>query len=368
MIVERVETVRYALPFLDPYETARGVITEREMLLLLLHTDSGEIAMGEAVPMSLRGDKPIEEVEKRLADAAMRIVGIDVEPPGDDPLSYAIPTLLELSAPRRIGMAAFAALECAVFDVYAKAAGLPLWKMLGASGARPVHCNATLTSAEPSDVAAQARDWAAEGFRTFKLKLGAGYDDVATVEAVRAALGSKAAIRIDANETWSPGDAAAVLREIEEFGIELAEQPTSGLRGLARVAGETSIPIAADESVEGVADAHRALQRRSCAYATAKLAKVGGIGAATQIAKVIPTYLSSALDGPVGIAAAAHAAQVLGELPGAPAIAHGLATQRLFGATPASRECELRSGDLHLPDGTGLGVRLDTDALASLAK
>ena len=132
---------------------------------------------------------------------------------------------------------------------------------------------------------------------------------------------------------------------------------------MARVAREVEIPLAADEAVTDEADAHRAVQRRACTFATAKLAKVGGIGTASAIGQVIPTYLSSALDGPVGIAAAGHAAQVIREGGNDPGVAHGLATQRLFAETIAARECTLRDGQLHLPDGPGLGVELDEAAL-----
>ena len=71
------------------------------------------------------------------------------------------------------------------------------------------------------------------------------------------------------------------------------------------------------------------------------------------------------LDGPVGIAAGARLADRLRLLPW-PASgerAHGLATQRLFTATVASVECELRDGMLHPPPGPGLGVEIDDDAL-----
>ena len=70
----------------------------------------------------------------------------------------------------------------------------------------------------------------------------------------------------------------------------------------------------------------------------------------------------------MGIAAAAHAAQVIRADGTDPGIAHGLATQRLFSATIASRECELRAGHLHVPGGPGLGVELDPDALDRLSR
>jgi L-alanine-DL-glutamate epimerase-like enolase superfamily enzyme len=80
---------------------------------------------------------------------------------------------------------------------------------------------------------------------------------------------------------------------------------------------------------------------------------------------VLPAYVTSALDGPVGIAAAAQVAATLGEVArgGGPGLAHGLATQRLFASTIASSECELRGDMLHPPAGPGLGVEIDEDAL-----
>ena len=368
MKIERAETVAYSLPFAAPYVTARGEIREREMVLLRLQTDAGFEGLGEAVPLALRGDKPIEVVEREVEDAARRITSLELTAGLEDPLGFAVTTMVELRLARRISPATSAALECAVFDVVAKAAGIPLWKLLGVGSPEAVTCNATLAAGEPGNVAMEAADWVREGFRTVKLKLGSGADDVRTVEAVREAVGPDVKIRVDANEAWDVRLATDTLNLIEPFGIEFAEQPVSGLRAMARVASETAVPLAADEAVASEADAHRAVQRRSCAFATAKLSKVGGAGAARQIARILPTYLSSALDGPVGIAAAAHAAQLMRQDGTDPGVAHGLATQRLFAETIATRECELRDGCLRLPDGPGLGVTLDEDALARRAR
>jgi muconate cycloisomerase len=366
MRVERAETVRCALPFREPYATARGTLAAREIVLLRLRTDEGPEGLGEGVPLSLRGDDSPEETERAIAEAAARLVGLDLDAAGDDPLGFAVATMLELTVPRRLPGAVAAALECALFDVVAKSRRMPLWELLGAPDSRPVTCNATLVAGDADEVAEAALAWSGDGFGTVKLKVGAGHDDVATVAAVRAALGPDARIRIDANEAFEPADAIAVLAELERHEIELAEQPVPGLRWMAKVARGTTIPLAADESVASEADAHRAVQRHACAYATAKLSKVGGIGAARRIAGVIPTYLSSALDGPVGIAAAGHAAQVLRGDGNDPGVAHGLATQRLFSESIATVESELRGGLLHLPDGPGLGVELDEAALQRL--
>ncbi len=349
MKIERIETVAYSLPFASPYVTARGAIHEREMVLLRLRTDAGFDGLGEGVPLALRGDKPLAKVEQEIADASRRLTDLDLDAAHDDPLAFAVATMLELSISSRISPAAKAAVECALFDAVAKAVGVPLWQLLKAPNAKAVEVNATLAAGAPARVAAAAAEWVAQGYGTVKLKLGAGEDDVETVEAVREAVGPGVKIRLDANEAWDTRLATDILTLIEPFEIELCEQPVRGLRAMARVAGDQSIPLAADEAVASEADAHRAAQRGSCKYATAKLSKVGGAGPARQIARILPTYLSSALDGPVGIAAAAHAAQVLRADGTDPGIAHGLATQRLFAETIATRECELREGEAPPP-------------------
>jgi o-succinylbenzoate synthase len=358
MLVERVETVPYALRFREPYITARGTLERREMILLRLQTDNGPQGLGEAVPLSLRGGAGLAEIQEALREAGDRLVGLDLNPGTEDPLAVAVATFLELVRPRKLPPPAAAALECALFDLAAKERDEPLWATLQAESGAPVETNATLTAGSTAALVAQAESWAADGFRTFKLKLGAG-DDEAAVAAVRHALGPAARIRVDANEAWEADEAIRVLRALEALDIELAEQPVSGLRAMARVARDVAIPLAADEAVNDEADAHRAVQRRACEFATAKLSKVGGIGTAAAIAAVIPTYLSSALDGPVGIAAAAHGAQIMRKGGADPGIAHGLATQRLFAETVAARECELREGFLHLPEGPGIGVEID---------
>jgi o-succinylbenzoate synthase len=362
MQVERVETVPYALPFREPYTTARGTLERREMVLLRLRTDEGPEGLGEAVPLALRGGHDLEEIHAALREAGDRLIGLDLNPGTEEPIAVAVATFLELARPRRLPSPALAALECALFDLAAKERGEPLWTTLGAGSAAPVEVNGTLSAGDPDGLAEQAATWAADGFRTFKVKLGLG-DERQRVAAVREVVGGAARIRVDANEAWEPKAAIATLREIEDLDVELAEQPVAGLRWMAQVAREVAIPLAADEAVNDEADAHRAIQRHACAYATAKLCKVGGIGAASSIGAAIPTYLSSALDGPVGIAAAAHAAQVMRDRGRDPGIAHGLATQRLFAESIASSECGLRDGFLLLPEGPGLGVQLDDAAL-----
>ena len=350
MRLSSVEVIPYALPFKEPYVTARGALERREMVLLRVRDEDGVVGLGEAVPLSLRGGATLAQVVRELEAWA--------EAQEDE----------GLSAP------ALCAVATAKADLLGRRTG---------SGGVPedeaVACNATLVAGEPRAVAAAAERWAADGFTTFKLKLGAESvkspleeefsqtrgADVEQVRAVREAVGPGARIRVDVNAAWDVETARQRLGELEPYGIELAEQPVATLEEMAELAEATSIPLAADESVASLAEAERAAALGACAYTGIKLSKVGGPEAALAIADVLPAFITSALDGPVGIAAGAQVALSLAETthPERLHLAHGLATQRLFAETIASVECELRDGMLHLPPGPGLGVEIDEDAL-----
>jgi O-succinylbenzoate synthase len=345
-----VEVIPYALPFREPYVTARGVLRQREMVLLRVRDEDGVVGLGEAVPLTLRGGVGLTEVVGELEGWAE----------GQEDEGLSAPAL------------------CAVATARADLLGRRAADGGGGEG-EAVPCNATLVAGAPEAVAADAERWAQDGFTTFKLKLGSESAknlveqgksrtrnaDVEQVRAVRAAVGPEARIRVDANEAWDLETAKRVLAELEPYGIELAEQPVSSLEEMAELAASTSIPLAADESVASLDEAERAAAMGACAYTGIKLSKVGGPEAALAIADVLPAFITSALDGPVGIAAGAQVARSLAETghPERLELAHGLATQRLFAETIASVECEIHDGMLHLPPGPGLGVEIDEEAL-----
>lgn len=327
MRLSSVEVIPYALPFKAPYVTALGVLERREMVLLRIRDEDGVVGLGEAVPLALRGGVGLREV-----------VG-ELEAWKEDRELYG------KSAPSR------SAIGIALQDLRERRKGR-------GGKAESVPCNATLVAGDTEAVVADALRWREAGFTTFKMKLGAGWDDVAQVRAVREAVGSDARLRIDVNGSWDLKMAMSFLSELEPLDIELAEQPVKTLEEMAELAETTSVPLAADESVTSREDADKAKRKGACSYTGIKLSKVGGPDEAMAIADALPAYITSALDGPVGIAAAAMVAQDVGRQ-----LAHGLATQRLFASTIAAVECKVRDGNLHLPPGPGLGVEIDEDAL-----
>lgn len=244
-----------------------------------------------------------------------------------------------------------AALDLALWDLAGRRAGQPVWRVLGAVEAPAVEVNATIAAPDPERAAAEAAAARQGGFRCVKVKVGLP-GDVERVAAVRAAAGPEMAIRLDANGAWSVEEAVAALRELEPLRIELCEEPASGLAAIERVSAEVSIPIALDESAFEPA----ALESRVCDAACLKIARCGGIkglldAASRARAAGYRVYLASMLDGPLGIAAALHAAAVV-----RPDFPCGLATLELFDGR--SDPLPAQEGRMVVPAAPGLGEGL----------
>jgi L-alanine-DL-glutamate epimerase-like enolase superfamily enzyme len=353
MRLEELEVVRYSLPFREPYVTARGELRERHLVLIRIGAEGLE-GFGETAALSLRGGPDTRQIEREIGEVCWPVLTDEFDP-------GRIWSAIARCRSRGASAQALAAVDIALHDLAARAAGDPVWRFLGAETVRPVRCNATLPAANPTTLRTIAASWAAAGFGTFKLKVGMA-GDVTQVKAVRDAVGDDALIRLDANAAWTVDDAATQFGALTPLTIELVEQPVGTLQQMADLRSRSRIRLAADESVVTPRDARDAVGLSACDMATVKLAKAGGIGAALEVAAEIPVYLSSALEGPVGITAAAHAYQAIAGGPGDAGVAQGLATERLFSAS-VGRGAESVEDELHLGEAPGLGVELDLAAL-----
>jgi O-succinylbenzoate synthase len=162
---------------------------------------------------------------------------------------------------------------------------------------------------------------AAAGCRTAKVKVAeagqADSDDIARVEAVRAALGPAGRIRVDANGGWDVDHAAAMLGALAPFGLEYAEQPCATLAELAELRGQVDVPLAADESIRRAADPLAVRAAGAADIVVLKAAPLGGVRAALRVAAAcgLPVVVSSAVESSVGLAAGVALAAALPELP-----------------------------------------------------
>ncbi|NMM25618.1 MAG: o-succinylbenzoate synthase [Phycicoccus sp.] len=176
-------------------------------------------------------------------------------------------------------------------------------------------------------------------------------DDVDRVAAVRDVMGPGARIRVDANGGWTVAEATDALRRLSAYGLEYAEQPCATVEELAvlRVAlARTGIDVlvAADESIRRAADPMRVVREEAADVIVIKVAPLGGVRAALDIAKEcgLPTVVSSALDTSVGIRAGLALAAALPELP----FACGLGTLELMAGDVADDSLVPLAGSITL--------------------
>jgi L-Ala-D/L-Glu epimerase len=319
-----------------PWVSSRGSVSAVPLVILRLHGSDGVVGVGEANALGL----PDDEVLVALEDCREVLADTDGEPREE---------VLAACADLAVLPQAVAAVDLALCDLAARRAVVPVWQLLGAADApEPVVVNATSTAADRAGAAAAASAARSAGFRCLKVKVGLG-DDAGRLAAVRAAGGPGMAIRLDANGAWSVPEAVASLRALEPVGIELCEEPVSGLDAVATVSTQTDVRIAIDES----AVLPGALDARACEAACLKIARCGGIAGTLDAARRAraagyEVYLASTLDGPLGIAAALHVAAAIG--PDRPS---GLATLPAFAGRPDPLPAV--DGTIRVPAGAGLG-------------
>lgn len=187
---------------------------------------------------------------------------------------------------------------------------------------QPVRTNVDINTTVPVVKPGRAAELvAASGCRTAKVKVGTGEgsaesiagsgssldEDAERLAAVRGALGPDGRIRIDANAGWTVFQALQAIPVLEDAagGLEYVEQPCASIEELASVRRQIGVPIAADESIRRATDPMRVALAGAADIAVIKVAPLGGVRRALQIAEVtgLPIVVSSAVDSAVGLAA-----------------------------------------------------------------
>jgi L-Ala-D/L-Glu epimerase len=328
-----------------PFVTSQGSVEDRPLVLVRVEDEDGFVGLGEAAPLADYHGVNVDDVLEAL-EAARPILAA-----GKHSATHDHEPLSEWR--RMAALPAVAAVDMALWDLEGRRTGQPVWRLLGARAAPAIEVNYTIAAADRAGAAAEAGTARAAGFRCVKLKVGLG-DDAGRVAAVRAVLGPRVAIRLDANGAWEVDEAVATLRVLSAAGIELCEEAVHGLEQTRSVAAALpDLALALDETASGAG----ALEERACRAVCLKVAASGGITGLIDAARRARSagyevYVASTLDGPLGIASALHAAAAI--RPDHPC---GLATLGLF----AEREDPFpaRAGLIEVPAGAGLGDGLE---------
>jgi L-alanine-DL-glutamate epimerase-like enolase superfamily enzyme len=339
----RLTVRRHALRLREPLRSSYGAVSKRELLVVSLTDEDGVTGYGEAAPLQAYDGVSLAHVQTALEryrpvlEGAQGMNGAEI-----------------VDACRRAEdlPEAFAAIDLALWDRAGRRAGRPVAALMTDTPAVRVPVNATLSALDRSAAAEQAARAVELGFDCVKVKVGVG-DDAGRIAAVRAAAGPHAALRVDANGAWSVDQAVRNIEALSPAGLELVEEPVHGLNAVREVRERVAVRVAIDET----AAEHGALTAGVADAVCLKISRCGGISGLLAAAALVrasgaEVYVASTLDGPLGVAAALHAAAALASRGPLPAC--GLATLGMFAGLSSSLAPV--DGEILVPDGPGLGV------------
>lgn len=245
-------------PLARPFAIARGMKTTAEVVVAEIE-DDGCVGRGECVPYGRYGET-VEGVA-----AAVRALAGAIASGADRP---AVQRALPAGAARN-------ALDCALWDLEAKRAGVRAWTLAGLAPPPPLAFAATLSLDAPAAMARAAAQAMAAGASLLKLKAGSEAV-LERVEAVRAAA-PEARLLVDANEGWTFPLLERLVEPLHELGVEMIEQPLPQGDDGALPGFASPIPLCADESFHTARDLDRV---EGYGMVNVKLDKTGGLTAA----------------------------------------------------------------------------------------
>ena len=365
MRIEAVETCLVDVPTIRPHVLAMTTMNQQTLCLVTIRCSDGVTGVGEATTiggLSYGPESP--ETIKLAIDTYFAPILMASDP--------SRPATVMAALNKSIAGNHFAkcAVETALLDAVGQRVGLPISELLGGRRRETLEVAWTLASGDTAkDIDEAEQMLAARRHRIFKLKIGkrAVEADVAHVAAIKAALGDRASVRVDVNMAWDEATAARGVQMLEAVGCDLVEQPVAAhLRdAMARLCRQFVIPIMADESLTGPASVFPFAAEAAADVFAVKIQQSGGLYGAARVGGIaeaagVALYGGTMLEAGVATAASAHVFSTFVDL--------SFQTE-LFGPlllTEEILETPLAYADfgLKVPDGPGLGVRLDADKVA----
>lgn len=369
MKITDVRITPLLVPYKKPYYWAQGVIHGAEVLLVEVQTDDGITGFGESI-----ASPDARSVAGFLSKAAALCIGQD---PFDNArlMANAYQVLFQAhgtcSAPRFAGQV-LAGLEMALWDVMGKAAGRPVHQLLGGAVCDHIRYFGFAMGETADEVAAEARAFVNSGIETIYVKVGRGDAlDLATVRAVRHAIGPDIRLRVDANEKWTPVRARRMIGEMAALGVEMVEQPTpaDSLPALAQVRAASPVAIGADQVNFTPEDVAATLAAGAADLIVLGLHETGGITRFLKAGRIaeaagVDICLHGLYETGITTCAAWQAGSVLPNLDDANQYMNHFLEWDIL----AAPDLTLSEGRLTLADLPGLGFQLDGDAVGRAAE
>ncbi|RTL43041.1 MAG: muconate cycloisomerase [Burkholderiales bacterium] len=368
-IIQAVETLLVDVPTIRPHRLSVATMNHQTLVLVRVQCSDGIEGWGEATTIGglAYGEESPESIKANIDTYFAPLLE------GQDASAVA-KQLARVAGQVKGNRFAKCAIETALYEAQARRLGVPLSELFGGRVRDSLPIAWTLASGDTArDIAEAERMLDLRRHNIFKLKIGlrAVRDDVAHVAAIKAALGDRASVRVDANQAWSVTEALEGMRALADAGVDMVEQPivAHDKLGLKRLTEANIIPIMADEALHGPRDAFEVAATQAADIFAVKINQSGGLRGAAQVAGIaaaanIGLYGGTMLEGAVGTMASAQLFSTFAELTW---------STELFGPLLLTEEIlqeplQYRDFALQLPTTPGLGIALDTDKLKRLRR
>ena len=254
MKITGVKIEKLLLELTSPFRVAFGTITHSENVMIKVTTDEGVTGYGEAAPLAFVTAETTDSVLAALELFRTGLIGMD---PLDIEAVHAM-----MDGLMGGNSSAKCAVDLAMYDIRGKAAGMPVYKLLGGYS-NTVLNDITVSIMEPQAMADKALSYVRDkGYRVLKVKVGADVnDDIRALTLIREAVGPDVRLRVDANQGYDVPTALKALNAFAALGVESVEQclPAWNMEGAAYLRRKApAIHLMLDESIHGPVDAARA--------------------------------------------------------------------------------------------------------------
>jgi mandelate racemase len=357
LTIRGTRTFAVEVPMTYPLGTSAAIVRRAPLLLVDVETEEG--VTGHAYLFCYRPSVP-RAIDSLLRDAVSLVKG---EPAAPLDIAAKLARRFALVGVASVLRMALSALDVALWDALAVAAGVPLATLLGGRpGTIPAYNSSGLGLMDAEAAADEAEKLLAGGFRSVKLRLGHPTleEDLAVTRAVRRRLPDGIELPVDYNQALSVAEAIRRGRALEAEGIAWLEEPIrhDDYAGCAAVARALSVPVQIGENFNGPEAMVEALAARACDHVMPDVARIGGVTGWIQSAGVAAAH---------GIEMSSHLhPEISVHLLAAAPTRHWL--EYVDWADPVLEEpLRIEGGSARIPDRPGLGLAWRMDAVKAFA-
>lgn len=359
MRIEHIECVHLRSEYENGFRYAGGQCTARLTSLVLVHVEGGEVGIGSAYSHPGMVDLVVRH------QLAPMLVGLDATEV--ESLWERMYRLTRWYGRKGAAVSALGALDIAFWDLRARRAGQPLWRLLGGERGRcPAYASGLLWKT-PAELAEEAAQHVAHGFRRMKMRLGRGEElDHAAVRAVRAAIPEPCDLMCDGSMRYSLQQARALGEFLAAQRVFWFEEPfePENIDDYVALRGTIGVPIAAGENEFGLQGFRELIRAGAVDIVQPDVCRCGGISEALRVVRLAAQhdlrFAPHTWSDAVTVVANAHLVA---------AHSHGLTVEVDQTGNPfieqlLAEPLDIRDGQLHLSDRPGLGIELRADTLA----